>query len=80
MKTIVLTDDELRMLIADEMRKALAVATVKPLEPLYTIADACKLLQKDEHTLRRWANNGTIEIAMFGGARYVTGKSIAARL
>lgn len=78
MKILTATDNELRELIAEQMRAVLGTVQVKPLEPLYTMPDACKLLNKDERTLYRWAKHGTIKIAAFDGSRYVTGASIAA--
>lgn len=80
MKTIVMTEDELRTLIAEQMRQVIGTAQVKQLEPLYTLHGACELLGKNERTLYRWARQGTIKIADFAGSRYVTGASIAARL
>ena len=80
MNVITATDNELRELIAEQMRAVLGTVQVKSLEPLYTMPDACKLLNKDERTLYRWAKHGTIKIAAFEGSRYVTGASIAARI
>jgi len=78
MNIITVTDDELRTLIAEQMRQVLGTVQVQPLQPLYTMPDACRLLGKDERTLYRWARHGTIKIAAFDGSRYVTGASIAA--
>ena len=77
MRTILLTEDELRALVSEQMRQVLGDVQVKALEPMYTLEDACNLFKKNERTLYRWAKQGTIQIADFGGSRYVTGASIA---
>lgn len=80
MKTILLTDDELHAIVRDAIRDAIQNPEVHTLKPLYTIEEACQLFDKTEPTLRRWARHGTIRIASFDGARYVTGESIARQL
>lgn len=77
MNVITISDDELTRLVQDAVREAIGRVQVKPLEPLYTIDEACELLKKNEHTLYRWANQGIINIKAIGGARYVTGQSLA---
>ena len=77
MKTVLLTDEELRELISQAVREAMSSAQVRTLEPLYTFKQACDLLSKDEHTLYRWSKQGVIKTTAIGGARYVTGQSIA---
>lgn len=80
MNVITITDDELRTLVAEQMRAVLGTAQVKAIEPIYTLQQACNMFDKDERTLYRWAKDGIITIAAFGGSRYVTGASIAARI
>ena len=78
---VVIEEQDLRRLIAEEMQNATAaVAAVKPFEPLYDIQDAALLLGTTRKSLQSWHRAGTSAIVAIGGRRYVTGESLARKV
>lgn len=77
---VVIEEQDLRRLIAEEVRNATAAAVVKPFEPLYDIQDAALLLGTTRKSLQSWHRAGTIAIVAIGGRRYVTGESLARKV
>lgn len=77
---VVIEEQDLRRLIAEEMQNATAAAAVKPFEPLYDIQDAALLLGTTRKSLQSWHRAGTIAIVAIGGRRYVTGESLARKV
>lgn len=58
MRLVVLPESELRDLVADAVREALATARPKAEVELLTVAELAEVLRVSEDSIRRWARTG----------------------